>query len=104
MTIKNRLETIQIYYRIRDYTEIGKELDPLSEEQYLIGKLIEVLRNSDQENKEVLTNIINILCGEKCGYKKAGKKDVRILPQDSESDEKYSVDRLMKDCQYLRKD
>ena len=65
MTIKNTLETIQIYYRIRDYTEIGKELDPLSEEQYLIGKLIEVLRNSDQENKEVLTNIINILCGEK---------------------------------------
>ena len=65
MTTKNTLETIQIYYRIRDYTEIGKELDPLSEEQYLIDKLIEILRNSDQENKEVFTNIINILCGEK---------------------------------------
>jgi hypothetical protein len=29
----------------------------------------------------------------KYGYKKAGKKDVRILPQDSKSDEKYFVDR-----------
>jgi len=33
VTIKNTLETIQIYYKIRNYTEIGKELDLLSEEQ-----------------------------------------------------------------------
>ena len=65
MTIKNTLETIQIYYRIRDYTEIGKELDPLSEEQYLTDKLTEILRNSDQEKREVLPNIINFLCSVK---------------------------------------
>ncbi len=44
------------------------------EEQHLVDKLIEILRNSDQEHKEIITNIINILCGDKMWVKEGRRK------------------------------
>jgi transcriptional regulator with XRE-family HTH domain len=50
-----------------------------SEEEHLVDKLIEILRNSDEEHKEIITNIINILCGEKM-WVKEGRNERRKKP------------------------
>lgn len=49
------------------------------EDKHLIEKFREILKNSDQEHIQAITNIINIFCGEKMWIKKGMKEKRKKL-------------------------